>query len=107
MNDCIPTCKQPHALPFEFPYYGHIIHNVSVTSGGFLYASDFLQRDLIPLTQNIAPLQADFNPQVNDTAKVFIYSASRCCTARNNVVCWLGKRVYEIKYKLQQGYLRR
>ncbi|XP_064402119.1 plexin domain-containing protein 2-like [Halichondria panicea] len=75
-----------HPLLFDFPYYGHTINSISVTTGGFLYASNYTHAELIALTHNIAPLQADFNPETNDTARIFIYSTSDRFTVQWNQV---------------------
>ena len=40
---------------------------------GFIYVGTYLHR-FLHLTQYIAPLQADFNPGLNDTATVLVYS---------------------------------
>jgi len=68
-------------LPFDFPYYGHLVSAVGVTTGGFLYTGTFFHRQ-IQLTQNIAPLQADFNPSINDTARVLIRNTSNVFTVQ-------------------------
>lgn len=41
---------------------------------GFLYVGTLLH-DLIHLTQYIAPLQANFNPSLNDTARILVYNS--------------------------------
>ena len=52
--------------------------NVIVCSyTGFLFVGTFPHPDLIALTQNISPLQADFNPGLNDTARVLVYSTGK------------------------------
>ena len=38
--------------------------------------SDFLHEQ-VHLTQFVAPLQADFNPSLHDTAKIYVYNASK------------------------------
>ena len=45
---------------------------------GFIYVGTYLHQ-FIHLTQYIAPLQADFNPGLNDTASVLIYSTGEMC----------------------------
>ena len=40
---------------------------------GFIYVGTTLHR-LLHLTQYIAPLQADFNPGLNESATVLVYS---------------------------------
>ena len=58
---------------------------------GFIYVGTFLHQ-FIHLTQYIAPLQADFNPGLNETATVLIYNAGEIilivamCSLRNNLI---------------------
>lgn len=47
-------------LPFEFPFYGHIISNITIATGGFLYTGDYLH-SWLAATQYIAPLMANFD----------------------------------------------
>ena len=90
-------------MPFPFPFYGHILDRIAVSTGGkreererrerdkeytnvysftcihysfkgFLYTGTFYHSQ-IHLTQFIAPLQANFNPSLNDTAKILVYSS--------------------------------
>ncbi|XP_035392376.1 plexin domain-containing protein 2 [Electrophorus electricus] len=46
-------------LSFEFPYYGHVLRDITVTSGGFLYTGDVIH-NMLTATQYIAPLMASF-----------------------------------------------
>ncbi|XP_019864237.1 PREDICTED: plexin domain-containing protein 2-like isoform X2 [Amphimedon queenslandica] len=71
-------------MPFPFPFYGHILDRIAVSTGGFLYTGTFYHSQ-IHLTQFIAPLQANFNPSLNDTAKILVYS-----TANRFTVQWEG-----------------
>ena len=45
--------------------------------------SDFVH-DQVHLTQFVAPLQADFNPSLHDTAKIFVYNTSKILKIINN-----------------------
>ena len=54
------------------------------THAGFLFVGTFAHPELIALTQNISPLQADFNPGLNDTARILIYSTGE----------WVGVVMY-------------
>ena len=109
------SLSQIHDLKFQFPFYGHTIDSLAVTTGGsiynvqyiyfiymyihtyilyihvhvhvttcihtcnyctasftgFLYTGDLLH-DRVHLTQFIAPLQADFNPNVTDNGRVLV-----------------------------------
>ena len=62
-------------LKFSFPFFGHFIDEVAITTGGFLYTGSFYH-DQIHLSQIIAPLQADFNPSLNESARILVYSTS-------------------------------
>ena len=44
---------------------------------GFLYTGDLLH-DQVAVTQFIAPLQADFNPNHTDTGRVLVWSTGEC-----------------------------
>uniref|UniRef100_A0A8C4RP93 Plexin domain containing 2a n=1 Tax=Erpetoichthys calabaricus TaxID=27687 RepID=A0A8C4RP93_ERPCA len=59
-------------LSFDFPFYGHILHEVTVATGGFIYTGDVLHR-MLTATQYIAPLMANFDPSVsrNSTVRYF------------------------------------
>jgi hypothetical protein len=62
-----------HPLKFDFPFYGHTLDSVAVTTGGFLYTGDLLHEQ-VTFSQFIAPLQADFNPNHTDTGRVLVLS---------------------------------
>ncbi|GIY71628.1 plexin domain-containing protein 2 [Caerostris darwini] len=47
-------------LSFEFPFYGQILRNVTIATGGFLYMGDYLH-NWIAATQYVAPLMANFD----------------------------------------------
>jgi hypothetical protein len=72
-------------LQFSFPFYGHLIDSVAITTGGFLYVGGILH-DQIHLTQYIAPLQANFNPSLNDTARILVYDTESRFTVQWNQV---------------------
>ncbi|XP_053374211.1 plexin domain-containing protein 2-like [Mercenaria mercenaria] len=63
-------------LPFRFPFYGHLIDNVTIATGGFLYMSPFLHQWLTA-TQYIAPLMANFDTRVGNTSEVFYSSMDK------------------------------
>lgn len=52
-------------LKFKFPYYGHMLDQVVVATGGFLYVGS-LMNPLITKAQYIAPLMANFDPTLNN-----------------------------------------
>uniref|UniRef100_A0A1I7XRV9 type II protein arginine methyltransferase n=1 Tax=Heterorhabditis bacteriophora TaxID=37862 RepID=A0A1I7XRV9_HETBA len=47
-------------LSFKFPFYGHLMNNLTIATGGFLYIGD-LTHNWLAATQYIAPLMANFN----------------------------------------------
>ncbi|XP_047012613.2 plexin domain-containing protein 2 [Ictalurus punctatus] len=59
-------------LSFAFPYYGHLLREITVTTGGFLYTGDVIHR-MLTATQYIAPLMANFDPSISPMSTI-IYS---------------------------------
>ncbi|XP_060605188.1 plexin domain-containing protein 2-like isoform X10 [Ruditapes philippinarum] len=59
-------------LPFPFPFYGHLIDNVTIATGGFLYMSPFLHK-FLTATQYIAPLMANFDTKSGGRSSTVIY----------------------------------
>ncbi|KAF8789270.1 plexin domain-containing protein 2-like [Argiope bruennichi] len=47
-------------LSFDFPFYGHLLRNITIATGGFLYMGDYLH-NWIAATQYVAPLMANFD----------------------------------------------
>ncbi|KAK4328157.1 hypothetical protein Pmani_001431 [Petrolisthes manimaculis] len=56
-------------LTFEFPFYGHLLKNITIATGGFLFTGDFVHTWLAA-TQYIAPLMANFDTSMSDDASV-------------------------------------
>jgi hypothetical protein len=56
-------------LPFEFPFYGHPITNITVATGGFLYAGDYIH-SWLAATQYISPLMANFDTSLSNDSYV-------------------------------------
>ncbi|KAM9790540.1 plexin domain-containing protein 2-like isoform 2-T2 [Syngnathus typhle] len=59
-------------LSFAFPFYGHMLKEVTVATGGFIYTGDIIHR-LLTATQYIAPLMADFDPSLSGNSSVFYF----------------------------------
>ncbi|KAM3850431.1 plexin domain-containing protein 2-like [Diretmus argenteus] len=59
-------------LSFEFPFYGHILKEITVATGGFIYTGDIIHR-MLTATQYIAPLMANFDPSVSKNSTVFYF----------------------------------
>uniref|UniRef100_A0A8D8WLC2 Plexin domain-containing protein 2 n=2 Tax=Cacopsylla melanoneura TaxID=428564 RepID=A0A8D8WLC2_9HEMI len=66
MNDILSNAHRravTHPLAFDFPFYGHPVHNVTITTGGFLYTGE-QTHPWLAATQYIAPLMANFDTSV-------------------------------------------
>ncbi|KAK2550302.1 Plexin domain-containing protein 1 [Acropora cervicornis] len=61
--------RQKLRLGFKFPYYGHYLDSVVLTTGGFLYM-DVHDTSLITDVQYLAPLMAYFNPSLSVNSTV-------------------------------------
>ncbi|XP_077413999.1 plexin domain-containing protein 2 isoform X2 [Vanacampus margaritifer] len=59
-------------LSFELPFYGHMLKEVTVATGGFIYTGDVIHR-LLTATQYIAPLMANFDPSLSSNSSVFYF----------------------------------
>nr|XP_046264283.1 plexin domain-containing protein 2-like isoform X2 [Scatophagus argus] len=59
-------------LSFDFPFYGHILKEVTVATGGFIYTGDVTHR-MLTATQYIAPLMANFDPSLSQNSTVFYF----------------------------------
>ncbi|XP_053640933.1 plexin domain-containing protein 2 isoform X3 [Cherax quadricarinatus] len=56
-------------LTFEFPFYGHLLKNITIATGGFLFTGEFVHTWLAA-TQYIAPLMANFDTSMSSDAAV-------------------------------------
>ncbi|XP_034411813.1 plexin domain-containing protein 2-like [Cyclopterus lumpus] len=59
-------------LSFDFPFYGHILKEITVATGGFIYTGDILHR-MLTATQYIAPLMANLDPSLSKNSTVFYF----------------------------------
>ncbi|KAG7228995.1 hypothetical protein INR49_013228 [Caranx melampygus] len=59
-------------LSFDFPFYGHILKEITVATGGFIYTGDIIHQ-MLTATQYIAPLMADFDPSLSKNSTVFYF----------------------------------
>ncbi|XP_028268526.1 plexin domain-containing protein 1-like isoform X2 [Parambassis ranga] len=57
------------ALTFDFPFYGHYLRQITIATGGFIFTGDVIHR-MLTMTQYIAPLMADFNPNYSKESTV-------------------------------------
>ncbi|XP_044267904.1 plexin domain-containing protein 1 [Tribolium madens] len=56
-------------LSFDFPFYGHLIKNVTIATGGFLYTGDYVH-SWLAATQYIAPLMANFDTSISNDSYI-------------------------------------
>ena len=56
-------------LPFDFPFYGHPIQNITIATGGFLYAGDYIH-SWLAATQYVSPLMANFDTSISNDSFV-------------------------------------
>ncbi|XP_029309226.1 plexin domain-containing protein 2 [Cottoperca gobio] len=59
-------------LSFGFPFYGHVLKEITVATGGFIYTGDIIHR-MLTATQYIAPLMANFDPSLSKNSTVFYF----------------------------------
>ncbi|XP_034236773.1 plexin domain-containing protein 2 [Thrips palmi] len=57
------------ALSFDFPFYGHLVKNVTIATGGFLYTGEYVH-SWLAATQYIAPLMANFDTSISNESFV-------------------------------------
>nr|XP_034363948.1 plexin domain-containing protein 1 isoform X1 [Arvicanthis niloticus] len=56
-------------LSFDFPFYGHLLRQITIATGGFIFMGDVLHR-MLTATQYVAPLMANFNPGYSDNSTI-------------------------------------
>uniref|UniRef100_A0A8C7XFS0 Plexin domain containing 2b n=1 Tax=Oryzias sinensis TaxID=183150 RepID=A0A8C7XFS0_9TELE len=59
-------------LSFDFPFYGHVLREITVATGGFIYTGDVIHR-MLTATQYIAPLMANFDPSLSRNSTVIYF----------------------------------
>ncbi|XP_017262039.1 plexin domain-containing protein 2 [Kryptolebias marmoratus] len=59
-------------LSFDFPFYGDLLREITVATGGFIYTGDVVHR-MLTATQYIAPLMANFDPSVSRNSTVIYF----------------------------------
>ncbi|XP_047479958.1 plexin domain-containing protein 2-like isoform X2 [Penaeus chinensis] len=71
-NEMLSTSHRRAAtvtLTFDFPFYGHLLRNITIATGGFLFTGNFVHTWLAA-TQYIAPLMANFDTSLSKNAYV-------------------------------------
>ncbi|XP_063222387.1 uncharacterized protein LOC134530958 isoform X2 [Bacillus rossius redtenbacheri] len=56
-------------LSFDFPFYGHLIRNVTVATGGFLFTGEYVH-SWLAATQYVAPLMANFDTSLSNASAI-------------------------------------
>jgi len=56
-------------LSFDFPFYGHLVRNITIATGGFLYTGDYVH-SWLAATQYIAPLMANFDTSMSNSSTI-------------------------------------
>ncbi|XP_052761817.1 plexin domain-containing protein 2-like isoform X7 [Mya arenaria] len=59
-------------LPFQFPFYGHTVTNITIATGGFIYMSPFIHK-FLTATQYIAPLMANFDTKTGGKNSTVVF----------------------------------
>uniref|UniRef100_A0A668THS9 Uncharacterized protein n=1 Tax=Oreochromis aureus TaxID=47969 RepID=A0A668THS9_OREAU len=59
-------------LSFDFPFYGHLLKEITVATGGFIYTGNIIHR-MLTATQYVAPLMANFDPSLSKNSSVFYF----------------------------------
>ncbi|CAG7730002.1 unnamed protein product [Allacma fusca] len=62
-------------LKFNFPFYGHLVDNATIATGGFVYLGEQVHAWLAA-TQYVAPLMANFDSSLSENATVRYLSTS-------------------------------
>ncbi|PIO68466.1 hypothetical protein TELCIR_09745 [Teladorsagia circumcincta] len=57
-------------LSFKFPFYGHMMTNLTIATGGFLYIGD-QTHNWLAATQYIAPLMANFDTMLDGSSILY------------------------------------
>nr|CAD7194287.1 unnamed protein product [Timema douglasi] len=68
VNDMLSTSYRRAVtvkLSFDFPFYGHLVRNITVATGGFLYTGEYVH-SWLAATQYIAPLMANFDTSISN-----------------------------------------
>lgn len=73
LNICFQTVK----LLFDFPFYGHLVRNVTIATGGFLYTGEYVH-SWLAATQYIAPLMANFDTSLSNDSFIKYIDNGKC-----------------------------
>ncbi|XP_013776757.1 plexin domain-containing protein 1-like isoform X2 [Limulus polyphemus] len=57
------------SLSFDFPFYGHLVRNITIATGGFLYVGEYMH-SWLAATQYIAPLMANFDTSLSNISTI-------------------------------------
>ncbi|XP_056405114.1 plexin domain-containing protein 1 [Hyla sarda] len=73
-------------LSFNFPFYGHHLRQITITTGGFIFTGDVLH-SMLTATQYIAPLMANFKPSYSKESTIRYRDNGTCVVVQWNKVC--------------------
>ncbi|MED6274524.1 hypothetical protein CHARACLAT_017367 [Characodon lateralis] len=72
-------------LSFSFPFYGHLLKEIAIATGGFIYTGDVLHQ-MLAATQYIAPLMANFDTSLSKNSTVLYYDNGTALVVQWNQV---------------------
>ncbi|KAM9323117.1 plexin domain-containing protein 2 [Pholidichthys leucotaenia] len=70
-------------LSFDFPFYGHLLKEVTIATGGFIYTGEVIH-PMLTATQYIAPLMANFDLSLSKNSSVFYFDNSTALVVQWN-----------------------
>ncbi|KAG8233691.1 hypothetical protein J437_LFUL014048 [Ladona fulva] len=68
-------------LSFDFPFYGSIVRNVTIATGGFLYTGEYVH-SWLAATQYIAPLMANFDTRISNDSLIMYHDNGTAFTVQ-------------------------
>lgn len=77
-------------LSFDFPFYGHLVRNVTIATGGFLYTGEYVH-SWLAATQYIAPLMANFDTSLSNDSFIRYVDNGTAFTVQWERVCLQDK----------------
>ncbi|XP_046397942.1 plexin domain-containing protein 2 [Ischnura elegans] len=68
-------------LLFDFPFYGNLVRNVTIATGGFLYTGEYVH-SWLAATQYIAPLMANFDTRISNDSLIMYHDNGTAFTVQ-------------------------
>ncbi|XP_047224409.1 plexin domain-containing protein 2-like [Girardinichthys multiradiatus] len=72
-------------LSFSFPFYGHLLKEITIATGGFIYTGD-VPHQMLAATQYIAPLMANFDTSLSKNSTMLYYDNGTALVVQWNQV---------------------